>query len=139
VCCSPSILDSLHCCWRRRIAAAVRRQVLIVGAGNSGCYIAVGAIHHGAGCDISMRRGHHFVPKHVIGNPAETGGAIKLPMWLKRRVNRTILKWLLTMSMSMNLAAYLLLLRGILGTAISTVECRMQYSESEQHHNRASR
>jgi hypothetical protein len=70
------------------------KRVLIIGAGNSGCDIAVDAIHHGAGCDISMRRGYHFVPKYVFGKPADTvGGAIKLPMWLKRRVDGTILKW----------------------------------------------
>ncbi len=70
------------------------KRVLIVGAGNSGCDIAIDAIHHGASCDISMRRGYHFVPKYVFGKPADTvGGAIRLPMWLKRRVDGTILRW----------------------------------------------
>ncbi len=41
-----------------------------------------------------MRRGYYFVPKYVFGKPADTmGGAIKLPMWLKRRVDGMILKW----------------------------------------------
>lgn len=70
------------------------KRVLIVGAGNSGCDIAVDAIHHGVSCDISMRRGYYFVPKYVFGKPADTlGGAIRLPMWLKRRIDGTILKW----------------------------------------------
>ena len=70
------------------------KRVLIVGAGNSGCDIAVDAIHHGKSCDLSMRRGYYFVPKYVFGKPADTlGGAIKLPMWLKRRVDGMILKW----------------------------------------------
>ncbi len=70
------------------------KRVLIVGAGNSGCDIAVDAIHHGESCDLSMRRGYYFVPKYVFGKPADTmGGAIKLPMWLKRRVDGMILKW----------------------------------------------
>jgi cation diffusion facilitator CzcD-associated flavoprotein CzcO len=70
------------------------KRVLIVGAGNSGCDIAVDAIHHGLSCDLSMRRGYYFVPKYVFGRPADTlGGAIKLPMWLKRRVDGMILKW----------------------------------------------
>jgi cation diffusion facilitator CzcD-associated flavoprotein CzcO len=70
------------------------KRVLIVGAGNSGCDIAVDAIHHAASCDISLRRGYHFVPKYIFGKPADTiGGAIKLPMWLKRRVDGTILRW----------------------------------------------
>ncbi|MCL4145930.1 UNVERIFIED_CONTAM: hypothetical protein GTU68_063453 [Idotea baltica] len=70
------------------------QRVLIIGAGNSGCDIAVDAIHHGASCDLSMRRGYYFVPKYVFGKPADTlGGAIKLPMALKRIVDGTILKW----------------------------------------------
>ncbi|MCM2562278.1 NAD(P)-binding domain-containing protein [Lutimaribacter sp. EGI FJ00015] len=70
------------------------KRVLVVGAGNSGCDIAVDAIHHGRRCDLSMRRGYYFVPKYVFGRPADTmGGAIRLPMWLKRRVDGLILKW----------------------------------------------
>lgn len=70
------------------------KRVLVVGAGNSGCDIAVDAIHHGVSCDLSMRRGYYFVPKYVFGRPADTlGGAIRLPMWLKRKVDGTILRW----------------------------------------------
>jgi hypothetical protein len=70
------------------------KRVLIIGAGNSGCDIAVDAIHHGVSCDLSMRRGYYFVPKYVFGKPADTmGGAIRLPMWLKRKVDGMILKW----------------------------------------------
>ncbi|MAS05035.1 MAG: monooxygenase [Ahrensia sp.] len=70
------------------------KRVLIIGAGNSGCDIAVDAIHHGVSCDLSMRRGYYFVPKYIFGKPADTmGGAIKLPMWLKRKVDGMILKW----------------------------------------------
>ncbi len=70
------------------------KRVLIVGAGNSGCDIAVDAIHHAASTDLSMRRGYHFVPKYIFGKPADTiGGAIRLPMWLKRRIDGKILKW----------------------------------------------
>lgn len=70
------------------------KRVLIIGAGNSGCDIAVDAIHHGQSCDLSMRRGYYFVPKYVFGKPADTmGGAIKLPMWLKRKVDGLILSW----------------------------------------------
>ncbi|MGB6118014.1 MAG: NAD(P)-binding domain-containing protein [Mesorhizobium sp.] len=70
------------------------KRVLIVGAGNSGCDIAIDAIHHGVSTDISMRRGYHFVPKYIFGKPADSiGGAIRLPMWLKRRIDGMILKW----------------------------------------------
>ena len=70
------------------------KRVLVVGAGNSGCDIAVDAIHHAARTDLSMRRGYYFVPKYVFGRPADTlGGAIKLPMWLKRKVDGLLLRW----------------------------------------------
>ncbi len=70
------------------------KRVLVVGAGNSGCDIAVDAIHHGVSCDLSMRRGYYFVPKYVFGVPADTmRGKIRLPMWLKRKVDGAILKW----------------------------------------------
>jgi Flavin-binding monooxygenase-like len=70
------------------------KRVLVVGAGNSGCDIAVDAIHHGVKCDLSLRRGYYFVPKYVFGKPADTlGGMIKLPMWIKRKIDGLILSW----------------------------------------------
>ncbi|MCA0873265.1 NAD(P)-binding domain-containing protein [Seohaeicola saemankumensis] len=86
--------ELIHACKYRDASQFDGKRVLIVGAGNSGCDIAVDAIHHGVSCDLSMRRGYYFVPKYVFGKPADTlGGAIKLPMWLKRRVDGMILKW----------------------------------------------
>lgn len=70
------------------------KRVLVIGGGNSGCDIAVDAAHHGDVADLSLRRGYHFVPKYIFGKPADTiGGALKLPMWLKRRVDGMILRW----------------------------------------------
>ncbi|MGH0000452.1 flavin-containing monooxygenase [Pseudovibrio ascidiaceicola] len=86
--------DLIHSCHYKSAQQFAGKRVLIVGAGNSGCDIAVDAIHHGVQCDISMRRGYYFVPKYVFGKPADTmGGAVKLPLWLKRRVDQTLLKW----------------------------------------------
>lgn len=70
------------------------KRVLIVGAGNSGCDIAVDAVHHAQSIDISVRRGYYFVPKYVFGKPADSvGGKFTLPPWLKQRIDSTILKW----------------------------------------------
>jgi len=70
------------------------KRVLIVGAGNSGCDIAVDAVHYAKSVDISLRRGYYFVPKYVFGKPADTlGGAIKLPARLKQAVDSVVLKW----------------------------------------------
>jgi len=86
--------ELIHAAQYRHPSQFDGKRVLIVGAGNSGCDIAVDAIHHGESCDLSMRRGYYFVPKYVFGKPADTlGGAIKLPMALKRIVDGAILKW----------------------------------------------
>ncbi|MGH1577349.1 flavin-containing monooxygenase [Planktotalea sp.] len=86
--------ELIHAAEYRAATQFAGKRTLIVGAGNSGCDIAVDAIHHAASCDLSMRRGYYFVPKYVFGRPADTlGGAIKLPMWLKRPIDQTILKW----------------------------------------------
>ncbi len=70
------------------------KRVLIVGAGNSGCDIAVDAVHYAQSVDISVRRGYYFVPKYVFGKPADTlGGKRPLPRWLKQKVDSTVLKW----------------------------------------------
>ncbi|MGR3321009.1 MAG: flavin-containing monooxygenase [Pseudooceanicola sp.] len=86
--------ELIHAAEYRHASQFDGKRVLVIGAGNSGCDIAVDAIHHGKSCDLSMRRGYYFVPKYVFGKPADTlGGAIKLPMPLKRIVDGTILKW----------------------------------------------
>lgn len=86
--------ELIHACDYRSASQFDGNRVLVVGAGNSGCDIAVDAIHHGASCDLSMRRGYYFVPKYVFGKPADTlGGGIRLPIWLKRRIDGLILKW----------------------------------------------
>lgn len=70
------------------------KRVLIVGAGNSGCDIAVDAIHRAEKVSLSMRRGYHFVPKYVFGKPADTlGGLFKFPPSIKQRIDKTMLKW----------------------------------------------
>lgn len=68
------------------------KRVLLVGAGNSACDIAIDAIHRAKSVDISVRRGYHFVPKYVFGKPADTlGGKLKMPRWLKQRVDKKLL------------------------------------------------
>ncbi|MET0334662.1 MAG: NAD(P)-binding domain-containing protein, partial [Rhizobacter sp.] len=71
------------------------KRVLVIGAGNSGCDIAVDAVHHAKSVDLSVRRGYYFVPKYVFGKPADTvgGGKIKMPPWLKQKIDSTVLKW----------------------------------------------
>lgn len=69
------------------------KRVLVVGAGNSGCDIAVDAVYRAQSVALSMRRGYHFVPKYVFGKPADTlGGLVRLPRPLKQRIDEWILR-----------------------------------------------
>lgn len=51
------------------------KRVLVVGAGNSGVDIACDAAFNAKQAYISLRRGYHFVPKHLFGIPADVFGA----------------------------------------------------------------
>jgi cation diffusion facilitator CzcD-associated flavoprotein CzcO len=56
------------------------RRVLVVGAGNTGCDLAVEAAIHADTVFHSMRRGYYFVPKFLFGRPSDVVGE-KLPAW----------------------------------------------------------
>jgi len=72
------------------------KRVLIVGAGNSGADIACDAAMQADQALISVRRGYHFIPKHVFGMPSdelsETGP--HLPLWLARPIFAGLLRLL---------------------------------------------
>lgn len=69
------------------------RRVLIIGAGNSGCDIAVDAVHHAASIDMSVRRGYHFVPRYLFGRPSDTlNQGRPLPARLKQAVDSRVLR-----------------------------------------------
>jgi cation diffusion facilitator CzcD-associated flavoprotein CzcO len=57
-------------CYRSALEFAGKR-VLIVGGGNSACDIACDAATHGDRAFISLRRGYHFLPKHLFGKPTD--------------------------------------------------------------------
>lgn len=49
----------------------VGKRVLIVGLGNSGADIACDAARHAQQATVSVRRGYHFIPKHLHGWPTD--------------------------------------------------------------------
>lgn len=86
--------ELLHTCDYRHPEIFKGKRVLVVGAGNSGCDIAVDAVHYADSVDLSVRRGYYFVPKYVFGKPADTlGGKLALPPRLKQAIDATVLKW----------------------------------------------
>jgi len=70
------------------------KRVLIIGAGNSGCDIACDAAQSADKAFISMRRGYHFLPKHLFGKPADVVAheGPHLPMWLTQRIFGVMLR-----------------------------------------------
>jgi cation diffusion facilitator CzcD-associated flavoprotein CzcO len=64
------------------------KRVLVVGAGNSGCDIAVEAAQHAERAYLSMRRGYHFLPKFWRGAPMDRQNEHLLerryPLFLRR-------------------------------------------------------
>ena len=86
--------ELLHTAAYKHPQTFTGKRVLVVGAGNSGCDIAVDAVHYARSVDISVRRGYYFVPKYVFGKPADTlGGKMKLPPWLKQKIDAMVLQW----------------------------------------------
>ncbi len=60
-----------HTVTYRSIEELRGKRVLVVGAGNSGVDIACDASFAADQAFLSVRRGYHFVPKHVMGQPTD--------------------------------------------------------------------
>ncbi|WP_108976351.1 NAD(P)-binding domain-containing protein [Leptospira ryugenii] len=70
------------------------KRVLVVGAGNSGCDIACDAAFASQKAFISVRRGYHFIPKHILGQPADVfgDGAHWIPNWFSQLILGFVLR-----------------------------------------------
>ncbi|MEW9797080.1 flavin-containing monooxygenase [Alteromonas sp. CYL-A6] len=85
--------EQLHSADYRSADIFADKRVLIVGCGNSGCDIAVDAVHRASKVDMVVRRGYYFLPKFVAGLPTDTlGGKLRLPNWLKQRIDGTLVR-----------------------------------------------
>lgn len=64
------------------------KRVLVVGAGNSGVDIACDASFAAEQAFLSVRRGYYFLPKHIMGKPADVFNkkSPTLPMFLKQKI-----------------------------------------------------
>jgi hypothetical protein len=71
------------------------KRVLIVGGGNSGCDIACDAAQRASRAFISLRRGYHFLPKHLLGKPLDAffRSGPELPLWLGRPLLSLLLRF----------------------------------------------
>jgi thioredoxin reductase len=81
----------IHSGEYRSLADIEGTRVLTVGAGNSGCDLAVDMANARLESTISIRRGQMFQPKAVFGRPrAEIGWLAKLPIRINERVARAM-------------------------------------------------
>ena len=74
--------EIIHSQSYRDIEQFKGRRVLVVGLGNSGADIACDAAVSADAAFVSTRRGYHFIPKHILGEPSDT--TEWLPIWGER-------------------------------------------------------
>lgn len=85
--------EILHTSQYKSAAQLDGCRVLIIGAGNSGCDIAVDAVHHAASVDMSVRRGYYFVPRYLFGRPSDLlNQGRPLPARLKQAIDERVLR-----------------------------------------------
>lgn len=90
--------EAMHSADYRTPDVFAGKRVLVVGGGNSGCDIAVEAAQTASRAWHSTRRGYWYMPKYLLGRPADQVGdrmlALGLPLWL-RRLTATLMHRLL--------------------------------------------
>jgi cation diffusion facilitator CzcD-associated flavoprotein CzcO len=88
--------ESLHSSRYKSPEIFRNRRVLVIGAGNSGCDIAVEAGQHARRTFLSVRRGYHYIPKFAFGLPidqvGEVGLRLRLPLSIRRTLNQLLLR-----------------------------------------------
>lgn len=85
--------EMMHSSRYRSADVFADKRVLIIGCGNSGCDIAVDAVHRAKHVDMVVRRGYYFLPKFVAGRPTDTlGGKIRLPNRLKQAMDGLLVR-----------------------------------------------
>ena len=65
------------------------RRVMIVGAGNTGCDLAVEAAQSADKVFHSLRRGYYFIPKFLFGRPSDVMGEKLLRLGLPEAIATT--------------------------------------------------
>ena len=77
-------------------AAFRGRRILVIGGGNTGCDIACDLTRQAAATTLSLRRGYHVIPRHLLGLPADVLGTTLpgLPLRLQQGTAQALLRLL---------------------------------------------
>ncbi len=83
-----------HTATYRDASELTGKRVLVVGAGNSGVDIACDASFAADQAFLSVRRGYHFIPKHIMGQPADVWAESgpKLPWKIEQKAFTGVLR-----------------------------------------------
>jgi len=84
--------DILHSADYKSADQVRGRRVLVVGAGNTGCDIAVESAQNAAATFHSTRRGYYYNPNDAFGRPSDQVADSLLAMRLPLAVRRVMLK-----------------------------------------------
>lgn len=97
----PGAFDGpmLHACQYKTSDVLTDKRVLVIGAGNSGCDIAVESAQNAQVTFHSTRRGYYYNPKYTFGKPSDQVNEVMLklrvPLPLQRWIYSIILKLLI--------------------------------------------
>lgn len=85
-----------HSVRYKSVSELAHKRVLVVGAGNSGVDIACDASFAAEQAFLSVRRGYHFVPKHIMGKPVDVFSmeGPKLPEFLQQKIFSWMLRFI---------------------------------------------
>lgn len=87
--------ELLHSAQYKEPSVFAGKRVLVVGGGNSGCDIAADAVTRAASVDLAVRRGAWFIPRYILGRPADTlNQGRPLPAPVKQAVDSRLLRLL---------------------------------------------
>jgi hypothetical protein len=88
-----------HSCQYKTPDTITGKRVLVVGAGNSGCDLAVEASIHGSRAVQSLRRGYPILPKLFRGMPVDALGERLLRWHVPTPLRRLIAKLMVRLSL----------------------------------------
>jgi len=88
--------EIMHSAEYKRPDVLRGKRVLVVGAGNTGCDLAVESAQHARETLHSTRRGYYYNPKYALGRPSDQTAdlllALRVPLSVRRLMYKAVLR-----------------------------------------------